>query len=100
MEKASLFQEVTVAWAEAYRQGCVRDAIHWFLHKFNVDLVDTLRLMCPAIAPLLNPTAASVHWPKQQRALPFENEDIIMDGQAVIGAASLPCSCRRCFIQS
>ena len=43
----------------------VRDAIHWFLHKFNVDLVDTVqafkaaaRLMCPAAAtaPLLNPT--------------------------------------------
>ena len=46
----------------------VRDAIHWFLHKFNVDPVDTVqafkapaRLMCPATAPLLNPTPASIH---------------------------------------
>ena len=60
------FQEVTVAWAEVYGEGnYVRDAIRWFLHKFNVDLVDTLlafkasaRLMCPATAPLLNPTPA------------------------------------------
>ena len=44
---------MTVAWAEAYGQGFVHDAIHWFLHKFNADLVDTLgefkaaaRLMC------------------------------------------------------
>ena len=66
----------------------VRDAIHWFLHKFNVDLLDTLqafkaaaRLMCPATAPLLNPTSASVHLPQQLRAFPFLNEDIIMDGQ-------------------
>ena len=42
-------------------------AIHWFLYnKFNLDLVDTLRafkaapcLVCPATAPLLNPTPAS-----------------------------------------
>ena len=65
----------------------VRDASHWFLHKFNVDLVDTVqafkaaaRLMCPATAPLLNPTPASFHLPQQLRAFPFLNEDIIMDG--------------------
>ena len=65
----------------------VRDAIHWFLHKFNVDLVDTVQafkaaacLMCPATAPLLNPTPASFHLPQQLRAFPFLNEDIIMDG--------------------
>ena len=62
-------------------------AIQWFLHKFNVDLVDTLRafkaaacLMCPATAPLLNPTPASVHWPQQLGTLPFLNENMIMDG--------------------
>ena len=68
----------------------VRDAIHWFLHKFNVDLVDTVqafkaaaRLMCPATAPLLNPTPASIHLPQFTAAgipLSFLNEDIIMDG--------------------
>ena len=65
----------------------VRDAIHWFIHKFNVDLVDTVQafkaaagLMCPATAPLLNPTPASFHLPQQLRAFPFLNEDIIMDG--------------------
>ena len=75
------FREVTVAWScrgiwtyVAY----VRDAIHWFLHKFNVDLVDTVqalkaaaRLMCPATAPLLHPTPASFHLPQQLRAFPF-----------------------------
>ena len=66
-------------------------AIHWSLYnKFNVDLVDTLRackaaacLLCPATAPLLNPTPASVHWPQQLRTFPFLNEDIIMDGWPV-----------------
>ena len=36
--------------------------------------------MCPATAPLLNPTLAPVHWPQQLRTVPFLNEDIIMDG--------------------
>ena len=59
-----------MAWTEAYGQGNVFeliDAIHWFLHKFKIDLVDTLRafkaaarLMCPVTAPLLNPTAAGI----------------------------------------
>ena len=56
-----------VAWTEAYGQGYVHDAFHWFLHKFKIDLVDTLRafkaaarLMCPATAPLLNPMAAGI----------------------------------------
>ena len=75
--------DVTVAWAEAYGQSCVRDAIHWFLRKFNVDFADTLRafkaarLMCPATAPSLNPTPASI---QQLRAFPFLNEDAIVDG--------------------
>ena len=55
------FSEVTVAWANAYEQVYANDAIHWFLHRFNVDLVDTLRafkaaaaarLMCSATASL------------------------------------------------
>ena len=56
---------MTVAWAEAYGQGFVHDAIHWFLHKFNADLVDTLgefkaaaRLMCHCSFPQPN---TSVH---------------------------------------
>ena len=64
--------------------GVCASAIHWFLHQFNVDLVDTVqafkaaaRLMCPATAPLFNPTPASN---LQLRAFPFLNEDIIMDG--------------------
>ena len=59
---------------QRHGQGYVSDAIHWFLHKFNVDLVDTLRafvaaacLMCPATAPLPNPKPALVHWPQQLR---------------------------------
>ena len=69
----------------------VRDAMHCFLHKFNVDLVDTVqafkaaaRLMCPAAAtaPLpAQPNTWSFHLPQQLRAFPFLNEDIIMDGQ-------------------
>ena len=66
---------------------CVMPFIRGFLHRFNVDLVDTVqafkaaaRLMCPATAPLLNPTPASFHLPQQLRAFPFLNEEIIMDG--------------------
>ena len=55
--------------------GVCACGIHWFLHKFNVDLVDIVqafkaaaRLMCPAAAtapdPLLNPTHASIHLPQ------------------------------------
>ena len=51
----------------SYGQGYVYDAIHWFLHKFKIDLVDTLRafkaaarLVYPATALLLNPTAAGI----------------------------------------
>ena len=83
-------------------------AIHWFLHKFNVDLVDTLRafkaaacLMCPATAPLLslNPTPASVHWPQQLRTFSFLNENIIMDDLCQeLPAYGIPCSCGMCFI--
>ena len=80
-------------------------AIHWFLHKFNVDLEDTLRafkaaacLMCPATAPLLNPTPASVHWPQQLRTFPFLNENIIMDGLCQeLPAYGIPCFCGMCF---
>ena len=84
-------------------------AIHWFLYnKFNVDLVDTLRafkaaacLVCPATAPLPNPTPASVYWPQQLRTFPFLNEDIIMDGLGQeLPAYGIPCLCGRCFIQS
>ena len=57
-------------------------------------------LMCPATAPLLNPTAASFHLPQQLRAFPFLNEDIIMDGLSRELPAYRDCSCGRCFIQS
>ena len=71
--------------------GYVSDAIHWFLHKVNVDLVDTLRafktaacLKCPARAML-----ASVHWPQQLQTFPFLNEDTMHHGWPVPGAAVL-----------
>ena len=78
-------------------------AIHWFLYnKFNVDLVHTLRalsLVCPATAPLLNPTPASVHWPPQLRTFPFLNEDIIMDGlYQELPTYGIPCSCGLVFL--
>ena len=80
------FREVTVAWVEAYGWTCmgyVSDAIHWFLHKVNVDLVDSpsiqnrslLEVPCTCHAPLLNPTPASVHWLQQLQIFPFLNED-------------------------
>ena len=63
-------------WTEAYGQDYLHDAIHWFLHKFKIERVDTLRafkaaarLMCPATAPSLNPTAADIK-------CPFPNGDI------------------------
>ena len=50
---------------------CMSDAIHWFLHKFKIYLVDTLRafkaaahLMCPA-------TAESFTQPNSRRHSPF-----------------------------
>ena len=58
---------MTVAWTEAYGQDYLHEAIHWFLHKFKIERVDTLRafkaaarLVCPATAPSLNPTAADI----------------------------------------
>ena len=50
-----------------YGQGFVHDALHWILHKFKIDIVDTLwafkaaaRLVCPATAPLLNTRGAGI----------------------------------------
>ena len=92
----------------------IRHAIHWFLHKFNVDLVDTLRLgafkaahrLCRATAPLLNHlpnacilslAAAAVGIPS-----PFRNEDSIMDGlcQELPARLRIPCLCRRCSFKA
>ena len=59
--KEVLFWEVTVAWTEAYGQNYLHEAIHWFLHKFKIRAFKAAaRLMCPATAPLLNPTAADI----------------------------------------
>ena len=104
------FREVTVAWS---CRGIwtyvvyVRDAIHWFLHKFNVDPVDTVqafkakaRLMCPATAPLLNRTPASFHLPQFTAAGIPLSEWRHNHGWSEPGAASLLCSYGRCFIQS
>ena len=101
-ENNFFFLNVTVAWT-----NYVRDTIPWFLHKFNVDLQDTLRafktaarsVLRPATAPLLNPTPVSVHWPQPLRAFPFSNGDIIMDGLCQKLPAYQCCSCGRCFIQ-
>ena len=49
----------------------------WILSEHSKP---TAGLVCPATAPLLNPTHAPVHWPQQLRTFPFLNEDIIMDG--------------------
>ena len=74
--------DITMAWAEAYGQGCVCEAVRYFLLKFNVELVDTVRafkaarLMCPATVRSLDPTPTSV---QQLRAFPFLDEDGIMD---------------------
>ena len=87
-------------------------AIHWFLYnKFNVDLVDTLWafkaaacLVCPATAPLLNPTHASA------RSLAATAADIplffmrtsswMACARSCQPIAYRPCSCGECFIQS
>ena len=73
-----------MAWAEAYGQGFVHDAIYWFLHKFIVDLVDTLgeRRSSLDVPLLLFSTqhvhlSPSVHWPLQLRAFPLGHH--IMD---------------------
>ena len=52
-------------------------AIHWFLHKFNVDLAACL--MCPVTAPTQHLHPFTGHM-QQLRTFPFLNEDIIMDG--------------------
>ena len=78
----------TVAWAaETYGLRYVRDAIHWFFRKFNVDRVNSLRafkaaahliMMCTATAPLfkqhLHPFMAAT-----AAGIPLSYEDIIMD---------------------
>ena len=53
-------------------------AIHWFPHKVNVDLVDTLQvfkaaacLMCPATAPLGPPPLEAILVIFGRRALIF-----------------------------
>ena len=68
LEENKFFRRVTVALAEAYGQGYVSDAIHWLLHKFNVDLVDTLRafkaaacLMCPSCHCSFTQPIACIH---------------------------------------
>ena len=52
---AATYPDITVGWAESYGRDCVRQALSWFLEKFNVQLYDTMmafkaaRLMCPSI---------------------------------------------------
>ena len=92
-------------WPEHRRMN---RAIHWFLYnKFNVDLVDTLRafkaaacLVCPATAPLLNATPASVHWPQQLRTFPLMRTSSWMACARSTPAYGIPCSCGKCLIQS
>ena len=70
---------------------------------------DTLRafkaaacLVCPATAPLLNATPASVHWPQQLRTFPFLNEDIVMEAACARStpAYGIPCSCGKSVFHS
>ena len=71
-----------MAWAEEYGRSCVRDAVHWFQRKFNVELYDTVRafkaarLLCPASVQSLGVTPENV---SQLRAFPFLDEDKIID---------------------
>ena len=36
--------EVTVDCTETYGKNSIREAVHWFLKKFNVELYDTMHL--------------------------------------------------------
>ena len=83
VDLATAYPDVTEAWAMAYGFDCVREAVHFFLRKFNVDFFNTLtafkaaRLMCPATVRSLGVTPVSV---QQLRAFPFLNEDVIING--------------------
>ena len=79
---AATYPDITVGWAESYGHDCVRQAVRWFLEKFNVQLYDTTRafkaarLMCPSTLRSLAPTAATV---QQLRIFPFLNDDSIIN---------------------
>ena len=93
------FREVTVAWTEAYmdRVVCMMPFTGFSTSsKWTLLTLSEHSKLQPAwcALPLL------LYSTQQLRAFPFHNEDIIMDGQTASGAASLLCSCRRCFIWS
>ena len=112
----TFFREVTVAWAKAYGQAPgynVSDAIHRFLHNFNVDSCGysvSIRSRSPrdvqCAMPLLLYSTEHLHsftGSKSCGHSPFLYEDIIMDhGWSVPGTTSLPCLCslRKCFSQN
>ena len=41
---AASYPEVTVDWAATYGRKSIREAVHWFLKKSNVELYDTMYL--------------------------------------------------------
>ena len=79
---AASYPEVTVDWAETYGKKSIREALHWFLKKFNVELYDTMclfkaaHLMCPTTVQSLAVVPASV---QQLRAFPFIDDRVIDD---------------------
>ena len=79
---AATYPDITVGWAESYGRDCVRQAVRWFLEKFNVQLYDTMmaftaaQLMCPSTLRSLAPTAATF---QQLRIFPFLNDDSIFN---------------------
>ena len=72
--------DMRVAWAKEYGRQLVRDTVHWFLQKFNVQFYTTMRafnaarLMCPVTVQTLGVTPASV---QQCRMFQFlDNDDV------------------------
>ena len=110
------FWEVAVAWAKAYGQArgytcTVRDAIHMFLHKFTerwpCGYSASIQIRSPPDVPChcsftqpntcihsLAATAACRHSPSYMRTVHQ------CHGWPVPRATSLPCLCRRYFIQN
>lgn len=85
LEVSAQTPDVTAAWAENYGRQSVRDAVHWFLEKFNVQFYTTMRafkaarMMCPATVHSLGVTPAAV---QQLRAFPFLDDDEIVSNLA------------------
>ena len=66
LDAAASTPDMTAAWAEKYGRQSVRDDVHWFLQKFNVQFYATVtafnaaRWMCPVTVQTLGVTPANV----------------------------------------